>query len=149
MCCWSMRRSGGRRLRRGYRRRASWSAGLGALSCVSLCADADACACACACACAECLSPCPAEGVRKVFGNKLVPCVQMLYWFTQSDSSQTQRTMAAVWYKLPKINSINSSKLLCETLITGILEAHVRRQRCRRAQAAGCLDYTWLQAKAT
>ena len=40
--------------------------------------------------------------------------------------------MAAVWYKLLKINfraltdhSINSSKLLCETLITGILEARV------------------------
>ena len=39
----------------------------------------------------------------KVCGNKLVLCVQMLYWFTQSDSSQTPRTMAAVWYKLLKI----------------------------------------------
>ena len=38
------------------------------------------------------------------------------------------RTMTAVC----RTNSINSIKLLCETLITGILEARVQRQRCRR-----------------
>ena len=96
------------------------------------------------------------HALRKVCGNKLVLCVQMLYWFTQSDFSQTPTTMDAVWYKLLKIfsgccrtSSINSSKLLCETLITGMLEVRVRRQRCRRAQTAGCLDCTWSQAKAT
>ena len=50
------------------------------------------CACAYACACAECLSPCLAEGVRKLCGNNFVLCVLMLYWFTQSDPSHTLRT---------------------------------------------------------
>ena len=69
---------------------------------------------------------------------------------------KTPRTMAAVLYMLLKINfraltanSINSSKLLGETLITGTLEARVRRERCRRAQTPGCLDCAWSQAKVT
>ena len=68
--------------------------------CVCVCVCVCACADACADADTECQSPCLAEGVRK---SACTVCTDAVL-ITQSDSSQTPRTMAAVWYKLLKMN---------------------------------------------
>ena len=95
------------------------------LSCISLYADAHA----------NCPSPCLSEGVREWAWTVCTDAV-LIY----PDSSQTPRCVASYISGRCRTNSINSSKLLCETLITGILlqqgaclEACVRRQPRRRA----------------
>ena len=119
--------------------RIEWDFSIKAASPLCVCACAGVCAGACAgvCACADCLSPCLAWDVQKVqyAGISLDYEVQIFAVLISVARctlypSQTPRTMAAVWYKLLKIQQQQQQEdfMKLVLVVRALLERKKRRQ---------------------